>query len=92
VKVEVTDNALVIEGERKHEQEQKGGGRWHSERSYGRFYRTIPLPEGADAEKAKADFKNGELRVTVPVHRPDNKRRQIPIAGGSTEQQQTQKK
>jgi HSP20 family protein len=85
VKVEVTDDALVIQGERKYEHEDKTGGRYHSERQYGHFYRAIPLPEGASAEQAKADFKNGELQVTVPVHRPENKRRQIPIGGSSTQ-------
>jgi HSP20 family protein len=87
VKVEVTDNAIVIEGERKQEHEEKQGGRWHSERRYGHFCRTIPLPEGADAEHIRADFKNGELHVTVPVNRPQSKRRQIPIGGASTEPQ-----
>ena len=88
VKVEVTDDALVIQGERKQEHEEKTGGRWHSERHYGQFYRTIPLPEGASADKARADFKNGELQVTVPLERPESKRRQIPIGGTSTEGQQ----
>ena len=84
VKVEVTDEALVIEGERKQEREEKQGGRWHSERSYGRFFRTIPLPEGANADQARADFKNGELRITIPVQRAGNKRRQIPIGGAAS--------
>jgi HSP20 family protein len=84
VKVEVTDEALVIEGERKQEHEANQGGRWHSERSYGRFYRAIPLPEGAHGEKARADFKNGELHITVPVERAQSKRRQIPIGGTSS--------
>jgi HSP20 family protein len=85
VKVEVTQDAIVIEGERKQEHESKEGGRWHSERRYGRFHRMIPLPEGADAEHIRADFKNGELHVTVPIEKPQNKRRQIPINGGSSE-------
>ena len=84
VKVEVTDDALVIQGERKQEHEDKTGGQWRSERHYGRFYRSIPLPEGASADKAHADFKNGELIVTVPVQRPESKRRQIPIGGSAT--------
>jgi HSP20 family protein len=83
VKVEVTEDAIVIEGERKQEHEEKEGGRWHSERRYGRFYRTIPLPEGANAEEARATFKNGELQVTVPVQKAESKRRQIPIGDGS---------
>lgn len=89
VKVEVTDDALVIQGERKQEHEEKEGGRWHSERHYGRFYRTIPLPEGANAEQARADFRNGELRVTVPVQRQESKRRQIPIGGSSGQRSET---
>jgi HSP20 family protein len=85
VQVEVTDDALVIQGERKHEQKEEQGGRFHSERSYGRFYRTVPLPEGADPGNARAEFKNGELRVKVPIHRQEQKRRQIPIGGASAE-------
>jgi HSP20 family protein len=93
VKIEVTEDALVIEGERKHEQEQKEeGGRYHSERRYGRFFRMIPLPEGANTEQARADFKNGELRISVPVQRAESKRRQIPIGGtGETEQRDKSK-
>lgn len=83
VKVEVTEEALVIEGERKQEREDKQGDRWHSERHYGHFYRAIPLPEGAKTDQARADFKNGELRVTVPVQRQESKRRQIPIGAGA---------
>jgi HSP20 family protein len=88
VKVEVTEDAIVIEGERKHEHEEKQGGRWHSERSYGRFYRAIPLPDGAKSEQVRADFKNGELQVTVPVEQAQSKRRQIPIGGSTHEAQQ----
>ena len=87
VKIEITDDALVIEGERKQEREEEHGGRFHSERRYGRFYRTVPLPEGANADQARADFKDGELRVTVPVQRPESKRRQIPISSGGVEPQ-----
>lgn len=85
VKVEVTEDALIIEGERKQEHEERSGGRWHSERHYGHFYRTIPLPEGASADKARAEFKNGELQVTIPVQKSEGKRRQIPIGGAAPE-------
>lgn len=81
VKIEVTDNALVIEGERRHEKKEEAEGGWHSERHYGRFFRSIPLPEGAQTDQARADFKNGELHVIVPLDQPRSKRRQIPIAG-----------
>lgn len=87
VKVEVTEDAVVIEGERKQQREDNQEGRWHSERHYGRFHRTIPLPEGAKAENVRADFRNGELQVIVPVQRPESKRRQIPIGGAPAEKQ-----
>lgn len=85
VKIEVTGDALVIQGERKQENQNQEGGRWHSERRYGRFYRTIPLPEGANIDQAKADFHNGELHVTIPVQETTNQRRQIPINGGTSQ-------
>ena len=87
VKVEVTEDALIIEGERKQDREDKQEGRWRSERHYDRFYRIIPLPEEANAENARADFKNGVLQVTVPVKRAESKRRQIPISGAAMEKQ-----
>jgi HSP20 family protein len=80
VKVEVTDDSLVIRGERKWEQQEKGKGSVRSERQYGQFYRQIPLPDGAKVEQAKAHFQNGVLEITLPI--PDRKgnRREIPIS------------
>lgn len=78
VKVEVTDEGLVIQGERKQEHEEKREGYYRSERSYGQFYRLIPLPEGTTVDQARAEFHNGELRVSIPV--PQQKTRQIPIS------------
>jgi HSP20 family protein len=74
VKVEVTDEALIIQGERKREHEDKGEGLYRSERSYGRFYRVIPLPEGTSAEGARATFKDGVLEVSLPAPRREEKR------------------
>jgi HSP20 family protein len=80
VKVEVTDEGLVIDGERKQEHSADEGG-WHrSERVYGRFYRLIPLPDGAKVEDAKANFRNGVLEISVPISESERKRRQIPIS------------
>jgi HSP20 family protein len=84
VKVEVTDGALVIEGERKYEHDENKKGVYRSERRYGQFYREIPLPEGADVEQAKARFNNGVLEIKLPVAVQVSKRREIPIASGSS--------
>ena len=80
VKVQATDEGIIIEGEKRREHESTEGGIHRSERSYGRFYRMIPLPEGAQTDKARADFKNGILEVQVPVpQQQQRKARQIPI-------------
>ena len=84
VRVEIEDNMLVIEGERKSEEEKDEGGIHRSERSYGRFYRTIPLAEGVNPEQAQAEFKNGVLRVTIPMPQQKSKARQIPIQSSGT--------
>ncbi len=67
VNVEIRDDALVIRGERKSEREENEEGHYRTERSYGRFYRQIPLPEGVNAENANATFRNGVLEVTMPA-------------------------
>lgn len=77
VKIEVTDNALVIEGERKREEKEEKDGYKKYERTYGKFYRTIPLPEGAKTELAKAELNDGVLTIVVPV--PEVKARHVPI-------------
>jgi len=82
VKVEATDEGLVLQGERKREEEEKREGYYRSERSYGRFYRLIPLPEGANIDQAKANFNNGVLEISVPVAQAEQKRRQVPIEAG----------
>lgn len=89
VKVEVNDEGLVIQGERKHEHEEKGEGYYRSERSYGQFYRVIPLPEGANLDQARAEFHNGELRVSIPVPEQQRKTRQIPISAAPERKEAT---
>lgn len=83
VKVEVLDDALVIEGERKDEHEEDRGGVHRTERRYGRFYRAIPLPEGATADQARASFENGVLEVMIPLSRQQSDRHRIPVEPSS---------
>ena len=64
--VSVTENVLTIKGEKKVEKEAEEGDYYHSERSYGYFNRAIQLPPGIDAGQAKAKFKKGVLKVTIP--------------------------
>ena len=63
VSVDITEEAIAISGERRQEHESESGGYYRSERSYGSFYRTIPLPKGAISDQAKATFKDGVLEI-----------------------------
>lgn len=90
VKVEITNDALIIQGERRSQHEEGEGQSYRSERRYGQFYREIPLPDGANTEQARAQFRDGVLEVSVPVPQQANQRRQIPVTsteGGGTRTQ-----
>jgi HSP20 family protein len=89
VRIEVTDDGLLIQGERKREETREEGGLLISERSYGRFYRLIPLPDNAKPEQARANFNNGVLEVTIPVEEAERTNRQIPIGAASGQQGQS---
>jgi HSP20 family protein len=89
VKVHVSGDALVVEGERKYEKEEKREGYFHTERNYGRFYRAIPMPERADTDKATASFHNGVLNVAVPVPEILPKAREIPVKEGAAAKAET---
>jgi HSP20 family protein len=67
ISVHVTDEGLTISGERRYEEEHDEGNTYRSELSYGSFSRFIPLPEGAMADQAKANFKDGVLEITMPA-------------------------
>lgn len=79
VKLEIENDAVVMQGERKCEREEEKGGVHRTEIRYGNFYRSIPLPEGAKVDQAHARFENGVLEITVPVPEQQRNRRQIPI-------------
>ncbi len=66
VKLSVDGGNLVIEGERHAESEVTEKDYYRMERSFGSFYRRLPLPEGITAEQVKASFVDGVLEVHVP--------------------------
>ena len=83
VKVEVTDGMLTIQGERTDEKKEEREGLCYSERNFGSFYRSIPLPEGADTSKATAEFRKGVLEVRMPAApRPEQKQRAVEVREG----------
>jgi HSP20 family protein len=78
VSVDITDDAVWIQGERKREREEEREGFYRTERSYGSFCRVVPLPEGAMTDQAKATFSDGVLEITMPAP-PVSKGRRLEI-------------
>ena len=82
VQVEVMDDAVTIKGERHQEHQERREGYFHTERSYGSFCRRIPLPEGVEADKADASFRDGVLEITMPApHREATQARRLEVKG-----------
>lgn len=80
VKVRVDDGVLAITGERRLEKEEKDKKYHRIERAYGHFYRSFTLPDGADATKVSAEFKDGLLKVHLPKGpKPAAKAVDIPV-------------
>ncbi len=66
VQINITGEVLTLKGEMKHEEEKKEKA-WHMrEQRWGAFERSIVLPTDVVADKAKAEFENGILTVTLP--------------------------
>jgi HSP20 family protein len=80
IQIEATEDGIAISGERRESHEAGEPGRYQlTERSFGSFYRNIPLPEGAQVEKARASMRDGVLEITVPL-RPSRGRKRIDIS------------
>jgi HSP20 family protein len=67
VTVDISDEAITISGQRQEEYTAEDNGVYRYERTYGAFFREIPLPEGAIVDQAKATFKDGVLEIRVPA-------------------------
>lgn len=66
VQINITGEVLTLKGEMKHEEEKEEKA-WHiREQRYGSFERSVVLPTDVVADKAKADFENGILTITLP--------------------------
>jgi HSP20 family protein len=66
VDITIADDVLTLKGEKKEEKEVKEKNYHRIERSYGSFQRSVSLPAGVQADKAKATYKDGVLHITVP--------------------------
>jgi len=67
VSISVLGNNLKIEGERKQEKKEEEKNYFYQEVAYGKFSRTVPLPQGVDANQVHAHYKDGVLEITMPA-------------------------
>lgn len=66
LQVTVAEDTITVRGEVKSSTETKKEDCFYSERFYGSFCRTLPLPVMVESSKAKAKFEDGVLTVTIP--------------------------
>ena len=79
IEVGLSQHVLTISGEKREEKEEKGHNYLRTERSYGSFTRSIPLPSEVDVNKADDVFRNGVLTVTLPRTVKKQARKRIAI-------------
>jgi len=78
IDISVSGNLLTIKGEKQDEKEEKESTYYRRESWNGSFQRTVSLPESVDADKAKAEMRDGILHLTMPK-REEEKRKQIKV-------------
>jgi len=82
VNIEIEERVLTVSGERKSEHESTKEGYHRVERAFGKFARSLTLPEGIDPEAVTASFDKGVLEVSIP--KPEERKpRKISIGVGS---------
>jgi HSP20 family protein len=82
VDVSVSEDRLVIAGEKKSETKSADNGWTHRESHYGGFSRAIPLPEAVDPDQVKAHYDKGVLTVDL-TKSPTSTSRKVPVLSGS---------
>jgi HSP20 family protein len=87
INVKFSDGVLTIKGEKKEEKEEKKEEKkkdyYMSERRFGSFQRAFEVPDGVDAQKIDATFRNGVLTVTLPKSPEAHKKeKSIPVKKG----------
>jgi len=78
IEVKLDGNVLTLRGERKLDKEEKEINYHRIESSYGSFSRSFSLPDTADPDKIKAEFRNGVLTITIP-QKAEVKAREIKV-------------
>jgi len=90
VNIELHRNRLTISGQRKEEAKREGENWITQERRFGKFSRTIAVPEGVRPENVSAQFNDGMLELSIQKPPPAEPVHRIQLQGGQQQQQQQQ--
>jgi HSP20 family protein len=74
IELNVDGNLLTIKASKNKEDKKEEEGNYSYSRSYSGFVRSVTLPESAETEKIKAEFKNGVLKVKIPKRKVEKKK------------------
>ena len=77
VTIDIHEDMLTIQGERREERAEAGEQKGLRRTERRSFYLSIPLPNGADADRARARMKEGVLEITIPLAQKRGRRLQI---------------
>ena len=64
--IEVQGDVVVVRGEKRFERESSEGRYRVLQCAYGNFRRIVPLPAPVLTDQAKANYRNGVLRIELP--------------------------
>ena len=78
ITVDITSQDVVIKASTEHKHTEDKGRVHRCEFTTGQFFRSLPFPKAVDAAKAKADYQNGMLSITVPVA-PESRAKRVDI-------------
>jgi HSP20 family protein len=67
ITVDITPQDVVIKAATEHKHTESKGQVHRSEFTAGQYFRSLPFPKAVDATKAKAEYQNGMLNITVPI-------------------------
>lgn len=79
IDVSVSDDVLIISGEKREESEERGDGFYHAERRFGSFRRSVALPAAIDSERVSAEYDKGVLTIRLEKSEKDVPKR-IPVS------------
>jgi len=75
VDIEITADTVTIRGKREREQKVRTENYIYQECFWGRFARSVALPEEIDADRAQATIKNSVLTITLPKLKRSEKKK-----------------